>query len=134
MTMEETRKPVKKKSTEPAATGQPDNGTPVGQPVASAQPQISVMAIVALVLSAFGILLIPGILGLILAAVAMRQINKSEGRLVGRELAVSALVLSTVLLIYHLIFLGVITAAATAASALTGAVNGFLDSIGVWFK
>ena len=135
MAMHETRKPLKKKSTEPSAIEQPDNGTPTDQPaVAPAQPQISVMAIVALVLSAFGILLVPGVLGLILAAVAMWQINRSDGRLVGRELAVSALVLSTVLLIYHLIFLGAITAAAAAASALVGAINGFFESIAGWFK
>jgi len=135
MTMEETRKPVKKKPSEPAATIQPDNGAPTEeQPVIAAQPQISVMAIVALVLSAFGILLVPGILGLILGTVAMWQINKSEGRLLGRELAISALILSTVLLIYHLIFLGAITAAAAAASALTGAINGFFESIAGWFK
>ncbi len=135
MTMEETRKPVKKKSSEPAATVQPDNGAPTEeQPVTPAQPQISVIAIVALVLSAFGILLVPGILGLILSIVAMWQINKSEGRLLGRELAISALVLSTVLLIYHLIFLGAITAAAAAASALAGAINGFFESIAGWFK
>jgi len=135
MTMEETRKPVKKKSSESAATVKHDNGAPTEeQPLTVAQPQISVTAIVALVLSAFGILLVPGILGLILGTVAMWQINKSEGRLLGRELAISALMLSTVLLIYHLIFLGAITAAAAAASALTGAINGFFESIGGWFN
>ncbi|SVC87310.1 uncharacterized protein METZ01_LOCUS340164, partial [marine metagenome] len=78
MAMHEIRKPLKKKSTEPSATKQPDNGTPTDQPaVAPAQPQISVMAIVALVLSVFGILLVPAILGLILAAVALRQIDRS---------------------------------------------------------
>jgi predicted PurR-regulated permease PerM len=134
MTMQQTRKPVKKKSTEPAAAVQPDNGAPVAQPdVAAVQPQISVMAIVALVLSAFGILLVPGIIGLILAVVALWQINRSEGRLVGRELAVSALVLSTVLLIYHLIFLGAITAAAAAANFLGSAIDGFFSSIAAWF-
>jgi len=137
MTMEETRKPVKKKSSEPAATTQPGNGAPVDQPAAAGtatQTQISVTAIVALVFSVFGILLIPGIIGLILAVVAMWQINRSEGRLLGREIAVSALVLSSVLLIHHLIFLGAITAAAAAANAMTGAINGFFESIGGWFK
>ena len=137
MTMEETRKTVKKKSSEKAATVKHDNGTPKDPSVADgsvAQPQISVTAIVALVFSVFGILLIPGIIGLILAGISMWQINKSEGRLLGREIAVSALVLSSVLLIYHLIFLGAITAAAAAASALTGAINGFFESIGGWFN
>ena len=137
MTMEETRKTVKKKSSEKAATVKHDNGTPKDSSVANepvAQAQISVTAIVALVFSVFGILLVPGIVGLILAGIAMWRINKSEGRLLGREIAVSALVLSSVLLIYHLIFLGAITAAAAAASALTGAVNGFIESIGGWFN
>jgi hypothetical protein len=136
MTMQQTRKPVKKKSTESAATVQPDNGAPVAvaEPTAAAvQPQISVTAIVALVLSAFGILLAPGILGLILATVALRQINRSEGRLVGRELAVAALVLSTVLLIYHLIFLGAVTAAGAVAVYLGSAIDGFFSSIAGWF-
>ncbi len=136
MTMQQTRKPVKKKSTESAATVQPDNGAPVAvaEPTAAAvQPQISVTAIVALVLSAFGILLAPGILGLILATVALRQINRSEGRLVGRELAVAALVLSTVLLIYHLIFLGAVTAAGAVAVYLGSAIDGFFSSISEWF-
>jgi len=137
MTMEETRKSVKKKPSEPTATTQSGNGASTDKPAADsavAQPQISVTAIVALVFSAFGILLVPGILGLILATVAMWQINKSDGRLVGRELAVSALVLSSVLLIYHLIFLGAITAAAAAVNTLTEAMNGFLESIGKWFN
>lgn len=134
MTMQQTRKLVKKKSTESAATVQPDNGAPVAEPTAAAvQPQISVTAIVALVLSAFGILLAPGILGLILATVALRQINRSEGRLVGRELAVAALVLSTVLLIYHLIFLGAVTAAGAVAVYLGSAIDGFFSSIAGWF-
>ena len=135
--MEETRKPVKKKSAEPVATVKHGNGTPKDPSVGdgtTAQTQISVTAIVALVFSAFGILLVPGIIGLILAGVSMWQINKSEGRLLGREIAVSALVLSSVLLIYHLIFLGAITAAAAAASALTGAINSFFESIGGWFN
>ncbi len=137
MTMEETRKPVKKKSSQPAATLKHDNGTPKDQSVTEgtvSQAQISVTAILALVFSVFGILLVPGIIGLILAGIAMWQINKSEGRLLGREIAVSALVLSSVLLVYHLIFLGAITAAAAAANALTGAINGFFESIGGLFN
>ena len=78
MAMHETRKPVRKKSTQPSVVEQPDNGTPMDQPaVAQDQPKISVMAIVALVLSVFGILLVPAILGLILAALALRQIDRS---------------------------------------------------------
>lgn len=137
MTMEETRKPAKKKSTEPATTVKHDNGTPKDPSIAEgtvAQAQVSVIAIVALVFSVFGILLVPGIIGLILAGIAMYQINKSQGRLLGREIAVSALVLSSVLLVYHLIFLGAITVAAAAAGALTETINGFFKSIGGWFN
>ena len=65
------------------------------------------LSILALVLSAFGILLVPGIIGLVLAVVALWQINRSEGRLIGRELALAALVLCTVLLIYHLRKVGI---------------------------
>ncbi|MBL67434.1 MAG: hypothetical protein CMO74_03115 [Verrucomicrobiales bacterium] len=134
MTMQQSRKPVKKKSTETAAATQPDNGTPAAPVEQPPQPQISVMAIVALVLSAFGILLIPGILGLILATVAMWQINRSEGRLIGRELAIAALTLSTVLLIYHLIFLGAVSAVGAATGFLIGQINDFFNGLAGIFR
>jgi len=103
-------------------------------PLQMTTPQISVMAILALVLSVFGILLIPGIIGLILGTVALWQINRSEGRLLGREIALVAVVLSTVLLVYHMIFLGFAYATAGVAGYLIEAINGFFGTIAGWFE
>ena len=98
------------------------------------QPQVSVTALLALVLSVFGLLLVPGIIGLILAVVALWQINRSDGQLIGREIAVTALILSTVLLVYHLILWGFVTAAAAAAGFMIDSIDGFFGWIASWFE
>lgn len=72
---------------------------PVGPPIGSPQyptlqaPKTSVLAIVALVFSCFGAVvfpIIPSIIGIVLAVIALGKIKRSNGWIVGRGLAVAA--------------------------------------------
>ena len=53
----------------------------IGTPAAPDPPQISALAIIALVMASLGILLIPGLIGLVTGIVALWQIEESRGRL-----------------------------------------------------
>jgi hypothetical protein len=75
-----------------------------GQP--DQKPRTSGMAIASLVLGVCGLLGITALIGLILGVLGLRQINDSDGRLKGRGLAISGIIVSTVLLIAVVVGVG----------------------------
>ncbi|MAY06231.1 MAG: hypothetical protein CMO72_03550, partial [Verrucomicrobiales bacterium] len=62
----------------------------------TATPKTSGLAIASLVCGIFGLLLLPGILGLILAIKAINQIDANNGAIKGKGLAIGGLVLSLI--------------------------------------
>jgi len=74
-------------------------GTPMGQPVA-VRPRTSGMAIVSLVIGVVGLLtlVLPILVAAPLAIIAIVQINRSGGRLRGKEIAIATLCLAGVAL------------------------------------
>ncbi len=76
-------------------------------PSATATPaKTSGMAIASLVLGALGIACgLTAIVGLVLGIVALTKINKSQGQLAGRGLAIAGIVVSSILLAFSLLIL-----------------------------
>lgn len=73
-------------------------------PSASTEPpRTSGMAIASLVLSLLGCLGLPALIAIVLGAVALRQINTSNGRLTGSGFAVAGMVIGAVMLILSFI-------------------------------
>ena len=62
----------------------------------TATPKTSGLAIASLVCGIFGLLLLPGLLGVILGIIAISRINSSNGAIKGKGLAIGGLVLSLI--------------------------------------
>jgi len=62
----------------------------------TANPKTSGLAIASLVCGIFGLLLLPGLLGVILGIIAISRINSSNGAIKGKGLAIGGLVLSVI--------------------------------------
>ena len=62
----------------------------------TATPKTSGLAIASLVCGIFGLLLLPGLLGVILGIIAISRINSSNGAIKGKGLAIGGLVLSVI--------------------------------------
>jgi len=63
-------------------------------------PQLSIMAVMSLVLSFLGCLLVPQMVSLVLGVVALRRIRRSQGMLTGRGFAVGGICVSSVVLLF----------------------------------
>ena len=64
--------------------------------ITTATPKTSGLAIASLVCGIFGLLLLPGLLGVILGIIAISRINSSNGAIKGKGLAIGGLVLSVI--------------------------------------
>ena len=131
MTMQETRsksggrktKERSAKNDQPAVEAEESI---IESPPAPGPPQVSALAIIALVMASLGILLIPGLIGLVTGIVALWQIEESRGRLLGREIAISAICLSLVMLVLCWITLLIL-------STLGGIIGGVLNGVSNFF-
>ncbi len=130
MTMQETRSKSGTRKAKPRAA---ENDQPAAEaemtaetPHAPGPPQVSALAIIALVMASLGILLIPGLIGLVTGIVALWQIEESRGQLLGREIAITAICLSLVMLVLCWITILIL-------STLGGIVSGLLNGISNFF-
>ena len=133
MTMQETRaKSGARKAKARASNDQPAaevEESLVGTPAAPDPPQISALAIIALVMASLGILLIPGLIGLVTGIVALWQIEESRGRLLGREIAITAICLSLVMLVLCWIIMLLLTTVGGIISGMLNSISNFFGSL-----
>ena len=133
MTMQETRaKSGARKAKARASNDQPATEVEeslIGTPAAPDPPQISALAIIALVMASLGILLIPGLIGLVTGIVALWQIEESRGRLLGREIAITAICLSLVMLVLCWIIMLLLTTVGGIISGMLTSISNFFGSL-----
>jgi hypothetical protein len=82
------------------------------------KPKTSGLAVASLVCGLLGCLGVTAIVGLVLGIIGLRQINRSEGRLGGRGLAIAGIVISALMLLVVLVALGMTAALWPALSRL----------------
>ncbi len=92
-----------------------DIAQPTASPPVAPTPQLSIMALMSLVLAFLGCLLIPQIVSLVLGVLALRRIRRSHGMLTGRGLAIGGICVSSVFLLF--------VAAIVALSIVIAVVN-----------